>query len=651
MRKNYLPFLCLGMLSLSLMSMAERINLPVVELHGKQYYMYEAKKNQTFFNIANDFNWNLDELMRVNSKVMSPIAKGTKIYYPYTVGDHSEVGYYLDDESTAVEPEVLSHLVKKGETVYSISRMYSVPVDLIYSLNPASRDGIKAGEILQVKEGKKNIPNGKNPRFYVVKNGDTLYQLARTFNTTVAEILSYNPGISERNFKAGSTIKIPSRGEGLKMDSSLTAETRVVGFSSYKVNKNEDWEIVADKTGVSVDDLKNANSRLSRLKNNMIIGVPELVTDTVMKTVVTEDPREQTITGVGEIYSDVHGISSQLTVEKPVKIGLVLAEPMSKKDIDFTRGFLSGIDKLKSSNYRINLRVFDGASASDALIDSLGTYGANILFTTYERNTPDYFADYALVTQTPVVNTFDVKDEHYLDNPYFINILSPSNYFNDEIANNVVNRIPGATLIVVGNETDSNDLLDALEEKWDGPVVRLASPGSLEEYTFTSGKGYLIFGNVSKKDDIAALCSSVEKIKEDNIENRISLLGRPNWVVFDESLKEPFQKAEVMIPARFYFDKNAVESKEFLRRYQDNHKMVPARSFPMYSAMGYDEAIYFIPSIAQTGGDVNKFRESRSGVQSDFDFFRPENWTGMINPLVYLIRFSPYGLVEKIKVK
>ena len=51
--------------------------LPVVEIQGNQYYVYEAKKNQTFFNIASEFNWNVEELMHVNSKVTSPLAKGT----------------------------------------------------------------------------------------------------------------------------------------------------------------------------------------------------------------------------------------------------------------------------------------------------------------------------------------------------------------------------------------------------------------------------------------------------------------------------------------------------------------------------------------------------------------------------------------------
>ena len=43
-----------------------------------------------------------------------------------------------------------SHLVKKGETVYSISRKYNLSVDELNKLNPKSENVIKIGEVLKV---------------------------------------------------------------------------------------------------------------------------------------------------------------------------------------------------------------------------------------------------------------------------------------------------------------------------------------------------------------------------------------------------------------------------------------------------------------------------------------------------------------------
>ncbi|MBD5328586.1 MAG: LysM peptidoglycan-binding domain-containing protein [Bacteroides sp.] len=647
--KEFISSLGIGLIAFTSFAQSGKMKLPVVDVHGKQYYVYEAKKNQTFFNIANDFKWDLEELMRINSKVLSPMAKGTKIYYPCVPEREKGTDTPLDSEEF-IEP--LTHLVKKGETVYSISLMYKIPIEKLYSMNPGSRAGIKAGELLKVKDTAIAPTSNENPEFYEIKRGDTLYQLARTFNTTVAAILNNNPGISEDNFRAGERLKVPRYGEGLKIETSVVEEPTVVGFSSYKVEKKDTWDSIAEKTGVSVEDLKNANGGKNNLKSNQIIGVPELALDSVTKTVITEDPRELTLTGVSEIYGDVHKIVSSKDSMMEMRVGIVMFDPTSKKDLDFTRGFLTGVNKVKNSSYRLNVKVFDGRKSHDALIDSLGSYNPSIIFTTYEKNTPEFFADYALVSRVPVINTFDLKDETFMTNPYFVNILTPSNYFNDEVVNTLYNRYQDSKLVVVGAENDSNDmLLSILENKWgDSKILRFTSVEALEEFPFGSGS-YLVFGNVSKKDDISNLVESVGKLKEDNMNVTINIVGRPSWIVYDESLKDTFHKADLYIPARFYYDKGSEDAKQFISEYHQLFNMTPAKSFPMYSTMGYDEALYFIPSWVSTGGDINNFKQSNSTVQSDFDLIRLENWSGMMNPMVYLVRFTPYGTIEKQKVK
>lgn len=655
---KHLSAIGIGVIAFTTLGQTSKVKLPVVEVLGKQYYVYEAKKNQTFFNIANDFNWDLEELMRINSKVLSPMEKGTKVYYPcaYTSSDmaNDKGTQNIDDVMSENSIHPVTHLVKKGETVYSISMMYNMPIEKLYSLNPGSRSGIKAGELLRIKDSAEvDIDKKGNPEFYTVKKGDTLYQLAKGFKTTVAAILNLNPGISENNFKAGEIIKIPDIGEGVKVETKYVEEPTVLGFSSYKVEKKDTWDSVAEKTGVSVDDLRKANNGTSNLKSNQIIGIPEFGVDSVYKTIVTEDPRELTLTGVGEIYDDLHRIVSTTDSMKEIRVGVLMNNPASKIDLDFTRGFLTGVEKLKNSDYRINLKILDGRRSSDAIIDSLGNFNPTILFTTYEKNTPVFLADYAMVSQVPVINTFDLKDETYLSNPYFINILTPSNYFNEGIVNEMMSRYPGANLIIIGGENDANDLLlSTFETKWNkSKIIRITAPDELKDISVIPEAKYVVFGNLSKKDEISQLLEKMVDFRDENFKTSIGFLGRPNWIVYDDAMKEAFQKADVLIPARFYYDKNSSDAKDFLESYSSLFNMTPAKSFPMYSTMGYDEAVYFIPSLVATDGDINAFKESRTSVQSDFALMRTSNWSGLINPMAYLVRFTPYGTIEKQKIK
>ncbi|MDE5868711.1 MAG: hypothetical protein K2H18_00635, partial [Muribaculaceae bacterium] len=166
-----------------------------------------------------------------------------------------------------------------------------------------------------------------------------------------------------------------------------------------------------------------------------------------------------------------------------------------------------------------------------------------------------------------------------------------------------------------------------------------------------AGENFLIYGDLKDKSEILAVCEEVEKFRDKNYNSSIGFVGRANWIIYDESMKESFSKSDVMIPARFYYDKNSPEALQFASTFKELFDMTPVRTFPMYSTMGYDEAIYFIPSLLKTKGDLNAFSPSYTSVQSDFELVRPSNWSGMMNPTVYLVRFSPSGIIEKQRIK
>jgi tetratricopeptide (TPR) repeat protein len=55
------------------------------------------------------------------------------------------------------------------------------------------------------------VPPVTAARTHLIQKGDTLFSLQRRYGVPYAEIIAANPGISERNFPAGRTITIPAR--------------------------------------------------------------------------------------------------------------------------------------------------------------------------------------------------------------------------------------------------------------------------------------------------------------------------------------------------------------------------------------------------------------------------------------------------------
>jgi len=94
--------------------------------------------------------------------------------------------------------EDLVHTLKKGETLYSISRQYQVPAELIMSHNGiANPDRLQAGQKIKI------------PGIYTVQKGDTLYAIARKFGVTADELARINKIPKDGTLKAGDRLCVP----------------------------------------------------------------------------------------------------------------------------------------------------------------------------------------------------------------------------------------------------------------------------------------------------------------------------------------------------------------------------------------------------------------------------------------------------------
>lgn len=92
---------------------------------------------------------------------------------------------------------------------------------------------------------------------YVVKPGDTLWDIAKRFNITLDTIISANDLKSVDLLKVGQVIKIPN-----------------VSGVFHKVSKDENLEKIAKLYNVDVDQIKKYNEELKELKVGMLIFIP-----------------------------------------------------------------------------------------------------------------------------------------------------------------------------------------------------------------------------------------------------------------------------------------------------------------------------------------------------------------------------------------
>lgn len=634
-------------------------DLPKVNIAGGEYYMYEVKKGDSLYGIANRFGWNIDKLAELNPSLSGKLDKGVKVYYPVEIEQRS-----TDDEELQFTPPeeypVIRHVVKKGDSVYSIAKMYDVSVDNIYLYNPGAKNMIKRGEVITIPQESDSINDGSSFYYYTIKQDDTLADIASGFNTSVEQLLRDNKGVSESNFKAGDVLRISVNSNKGNVVLKEVDETFISHIDSYKVEKNDTWETVAKKTGVEVGELLEANSG-TQLKKNAHIAVPVIETATVEKEVEPSDDRENTLEGRRDIYKEVHMLEvadSAGGQSNSVSIALVIEDPMSKRDNEFARGALLALDKFKKSPYAVRFKlVCDDGTPSDsikvveALTSQLDDFKADLVVATYEKNFPVWLAEYGEKNGVEIVNAFDVKNEMYLDNPSMIHLLTPSGYFTDEVGEWVAGSLGSYKLVMVGKEDPEDAFAESIRSRRDASSVAHRSLDSLAEMNLDESGRYLFYGYPTTRDDILAMLSAIEYLKENHPYAEIKVMGRPNWITIAENMREHFHKSDVYFPSRFFFDHTAAPGKEFIANYSSEYGHGPIRSFPTFAVAGYDIVNYFIPGLAANEGDFNASVPDGLEIQTPINLERVGNWGGFFNPSAYIIRYSPFGEIEKILIR
>lgn len=83
------------------------------------------------------------------------------------------------------------HVVSKGETIYAISKKYGISIAHIKSINEIKSNIIDINQKLKIGYSE-SAEIKETPGVYKIKNGDTLYSIARQHNLTVQELKTLN---------------------------------------------------------------------------------------------------------------------------------------------------------------------------------------------------------------------------------------------------------------------------------------------------------------------------------------------------------------------------------------------------------------------------------------------------------------------------
>ncbi len=111
--------------------------------------------------------------------------------------------YFSQEKSKVIEKingkEYYVHQVKKGESLYGISKLYSVESEVILNENPFVKEqGLKAGQsiLIPLKAEKLGVARERdtlNYRYHKVLKGQTVYSICKEYTITQEQFYEWNP--------------------------------------------------------------------------------------------------------------------------------------------------------------------------------------------------------------------------------------------------------------------------------------------------------------------------------------------------------------------------------------------------------------------------------------------------------------------------
>lgn len=125
------------------------------------------------------------------------------------------------------------HKVGRGQTLWQIASMYRTSVDELKAMNGITDpSSVQAGQVLKVRTSGSGIVAASTVgRTYKARPGDTLWSIARANDTSVETIKRLNPNVASRGLRIGDAVKVPAAG-AVSVATARTATAPVAKKSS-----------------------------------------------------------------------------------------------------------------------------------------------------------------------------------------------------------------------------------------------------------------------------------------------------------------------------------------------------------------------------------------------------------------------------------
>jgi len=518
------------------------------------------------------------------------------------------------------------HKIEKGQSLYSIAKLYAVSLDDIYKYNPETKVGTKTGQEIKIPLAStttvatqtvtsntitvSNInPNSTHidtNKYYChkVTKGETLYAILRKYNKTEKELIQINPNFTS-SIKEGQLIAINAKPQSV----SVKSETVIIT--------------------TKIDTL--TNSILKPKKNRYTVAL------------ILPFKLDQTL-----------NLELNDLVKNKVNFPQIPALA-----VDFYLGFKRCVDSLTAKDFEVNIDLYD-IDDKDSLklvkiVNDAKFKQTDFIFGPLYANGFKVISQKAKELRIPIISPITQQNKMLYNNIY-VSKINPSQFtLLESLADYCIDSLVTLNtniILMAAYEKDVKEVayVKAFKKYYNEKQLVL---GKTTKDTITTARGLLGVKAVYKsgvKNIVVSLSNNQVFISDFTTQlavyadkKDITLCGWQNTTVSDNIDQEYLNQLHYTFPHQY----NIVNTASYIPII-DSYKTQQGTYPSEYYFIGFDIALYYLTNLKQYGpnfiNNLNTFITETNYLR--FKFTRPDAITGFDNRGVYIFNYNNYQLYK-----
>lgn len=532
--------------------------------------------------------------------------------------------YTLSQKTTVINgKKYFLHKVEKGQSLYGIAKLYNVDLNALILENPDAIDGIKPGQELKVPAEKEKpkttttpaVTDQNNYITHTVNKGETLFGICQKYKVTEQQLVQLNPEI-KNGLKEGSTVRIREK-----------ATPSVTTTTATTVNTN------TTSTIINSDPVKAVGLNDSLVAANFNKG-------------------KKASYNIGLFLPFSFKDADNLNIDELIvnKQGFPNAQQLA---LDFYEGIQKAADSLKTSDFAVNLKLYDVGEKDSMLVSKFASEGAfkdlDLIIGPMYNSSFKIISSEARKLQIPCISPLTQLNKVLFENLYSSKTTPSNNSLFNALVNFSIDSFIGQNLVLVNTGFSKDQAgIKYFKQTFNEKAAAKHLKDTLPEVKGINGAKALYRSD--KMNYFIVLSENETSVSDfithlnmfaDKKEN-IRVIGMRKWLSLDNLDLEYFNRFGLIYPAPYFIDYETNFVKRLSSAYRAKY-YTDAGDYYYYAA---DIGLYYFNLLKTMGPSFCLVLDDfpKKGNLTDFNFFRPNNQTGFENTGVQIIRYSDYKL-------